>query len=307
MGQRVAAPSPARIGRMFDGTRGMDDSSERTRDPSILPPVVELARPAGAGREELADGLPTAVIALRVMEALSGADGELGVTELARELGMPKARVHRHLTALRDHGYVAQNPRTNRYGIGWRLFLLGQQLVRRFNVVSLAKPVMEELRDRVEQTIVISTFTEDEVVVLDFVPGRSALEMVLRPGTRFTFNSVAQGKIALAFGPPALLERLTAAPLRPSTPHTVIDPDRLRLEVEMVRRRGWADAPEEVFAGVNAIAAPLFQADGTLYGGLAVVGSIHYLPKPPREETVQALLAAAGKVSAIMGYTGQRP
>lgn len=248
----------------------------------------------------------TSVISLRILEVLAERNEECGITGLADALGVPKARVHRHLAALRQQGYVAQNPRSSRYRIGWRLFLLGQRLVKQFDVVSLARPVMEELRDQVGQTIVITTVTDREVVVLDLVRGRSPLEILLNPGTRFHFHSVAQGKVALAFGPPARLEATLAQPLVACTPHTIVDPERLRYEIELVRQRGWAEAPEEVFLGVNALAAPLLYEDGEIFGAIAIVGSIHYLPARAEPVTVAALKLAASRISEMLGYRGSR-
>lgn len=247
-------------------------------------------------------GLPTAIISLRIMEALAASDEELGITNLAQLLDMPKARVHRHLTALKNHGYVTQSPATNRYSIGWRLYLLGQNLVKRFQVVSLSRHIRDELREKVGQTVVITTFTENEVIVLDVVLGTNPVEILLRPGSQFSLNAAAQGKIVLAYGPPALQQQMLASPLPSWTPHTITDPGRLKDEIDKVRRRGWADAPEELYLGVNAIAAPIFLADGGLFGSLAVVGSVHYLPTPPTVDTIEALQEAAAKISSLMGY-----
>ncbi|WP_159661431.1 IclR family transcriptional regulator [Alcanivorax xiamenensis] len=254
-------------------------------------------------RDENERSLPGGVISLRIIEALAGAEQSMGVTQVAKQLGMPKARVHRHLVGLRDHGYVTQTSPGNQYRIGWRLYLLGQQCVRQFDIVSLARPTMEALRDRTGQTVVIATFSEGEVVVLNLLRGHTALEIALRPGTRFNFNAVAQGKIVLAFGPKGLLEELLADPLPANTARTIVDPDRLRSEIDLVRRRGWADAPEELFTGVNALAAPLFQADGSLFGTLALVGSIHYLPLKPLADHVDQLLHASREVSSLLGHS----
>ena len=84
-----------------------------------------------------------------MIEALAAAPAGLGVTRLAEMLGMPKARIHRHLSMLREHGYVGQDPRTNQYRVGWQMFLLGRACTSRFDVMSLAKPVLERLRDQV--------------------------------------------------------------------------------------------------------------------------------------------------------------
>ncbi|SDV46136.1 DNA-binding transcriptional regulator, IclR family [Chitinasiproducens palmae] len=243
----------------------------------------------------------TSLMSLRILEVLAERGEECGITSLAEAIGVPKARVHRHLGALRQRGYVTQNPSTSRYRIGWRLFLLGQRLVKQFDVVGLARPVMEELRDEVGQTIVITTFTDKEVVVLDLVRGRSPLEILLHPGTQFQFHSVAQGKVALAFGAPERLDALLEQALVACTPHTIVDPERLRYEIQLVRQRGWAEAPEEVFLGVNALAAPLFQEDGSLFGAVAVVGSIHYLPARADPATVEAVKNAASRISQMLG------
>jgi DNA-binding IclR family transcriptional regulator len=260
--------------------------------------------PKGTLDSALDDGAAsssTSVVSLRILEILAEAGADLGVTQLAEMLGMPKARVHRHLTALRLENYVTQNARTSRYRVGWRLFLLGQRLVRQFDAVGLARPVMEELRDQVGQTIVISTFSENNVVILDLVRGRSQLEIILAPGTEYQLHTVAQGKIVLAFGDQAKLERLLSAPLVACTPHTIVDRDRLSAEIDIVRKRGWAEAPDELFLGINALAAPIFHSGGELFGSMAIVGSIHYLPALANPATVQALKSAAQKVSVLLG------
>ncbi|MBN3728182.1 IclR family transcriptional regulator [Burkholderia sp. Ac-20379] len=246
----------------------------------------------------------TSVMSLRLLETIASHPHESALTNLAQELGIPKARVHRHLSALKRDGYVTQNPDTSRYRIGWRMFLLGRRALDQFDVVTLARPLMEELRDTVGQTVVITTVSDEGMVVLNIVPGRSKLEIIFHPGTRFDFHTVAQGKIALAFGPPKLLERVLAQPLAAPTAQTIVDRDRLLHEVALVRSRQWAEAPEEAFTGVNALAAPVFQFGNKLFGSLAIVGSVHYLPAQASERTVAALTDTARRLSLLLGADG---
>ncbi|MNM99988.1 Acetate operon repressor [compost metagenome] len=276
------------------------------RQASIEKKDLPTAASGASAQDDTADhGLPTAIVSLKVIEALASAPNGLGVTRLAQLLGMPKARVHRHLSVLREHGYVDQDPDNNQYRVGWQMFLLSRACTSRFDVMSLAKPILEQLRDQVGQTIVISTFSDNEVVVIDLLRGTAPVEISLRPGTRFHHNSVAQGKIALAFGAEKLRRAYLTQSLPACTPRTIVDPDRLSAEIELVRKRGWADAPEELYIGINALAAPLLQANGELFGTLAIVGSIHYLPSTPDPAHVQALLEAAAQISAAMGYSGK--
>ncbi len=203
-------PASAAQATRFMPTSKFKQAFVATSTPRETDDPTAHAKPSGSVDDAAISS--TSVISLRILEVLAERNEECGITNLADAIGVPKARVHRHLTALRQQGYVTQNARTSRYRIGWRLFLLGQRLVKQFDVVSLARPVMEELRDKVGQTVVITTFTENEVVVLDLVRGRSPLEILLNPGTRFLFHSVAQGKIALAFGPPGRLDGILAGP-----------------------------------------------------------------------------------------------
>lgn len=251
---------------------------------------------------EVEGSTPVAIITLRIIAALAKAQRGLGVTEIAQALGMPKARVHRHLAALRDHGYLTQDPRTNQYRVGWQLFLLGGDCVNQFDLNSLARPVMENLRDKVGQTIVLAACDKGCVTVIDVARGLAALEITLRKGTRYPLNTVAQGKVMLAFGPQEWTDDLLATPLARATPRSIVDAERLHSEIELVRRRGWAEAPEELFTGVNALAAPVFRPGGELFGTLAIVGSVHYLPTPPDPTHLAALRAAASQLSINMGY-----
>lgn len=242
----------------------------------------------------------SAIVALRLLEVVASHRPDVGVSEVAALLGIPKARVHRHLTALKRFHYVTQKA-NSRYMIGWRFYCLARQTIKQFGLVELARPLMEELRDRVGQTVTISTFLDDEVIVLDFVPGNSTLEIGLRPGSRFKLNWVAQGKNVLAFGPKEVAERFLGGELPPCTRATITSAEAMRRELEIVRAQGWAEAPEQVFLGINAVAAPIFRSDGRLFGSVALVGAIHYLPSPPAAHVIEALASTAKQVSEVLG------
>jgi DNA-binding IclR family transcriptional regulator len=167
---------------------------------------------------------------------------------------------------------------------------------------------MQDLRDLVGHTVVITTFTGNKVVVLDLVRGRSQLEIFLNPGSEYMLHASAQGKVVLAFGDPAIAKAILERPLEKSTSNTIVDADRLRAELELVRKKGWAEAPEELFMGINALAAPINHSGGQLFGSLALVGSIHFLHAQAKPETVAALVDAAKRISNVFGTpSGHHP
>jgi acetyl-CoA synthetase len=92
----------------------------------------------------------------------------------------------------------------------------------------------------------------------------------LAPRVRETAHALALGKVVLALGRPELVERYAAHPgLRRFTPRTITDPAVLRVELETVRRRGYAVECEELFPDFCCIAAPVRDARGRV---LAVLG-----------------------------------
>lgn len=277
-----------------------DDEPEDPRpEPTANPPGASI--PAQA--DSAPGGRPTpTLLPLLILEKVLERGEPWGVTALAAALDLPKARIHRHLTSLRESGFLSQDSATRAYEPGWRLVLLGQRISRRAELLTLARPVMTRLRDEIGQTIVLSQLTEHGVTVTEVIPGGSPIDVILSPGTQFGYNSVAQGKVALAFGSPDQVRTWSRLAPEQRTPGTIMDPERLRAHVASTRRQGWATAPEETFRGVNAIAAPVFTHGGDLICTLAVIASIHYLPDPPSPDVVDALTNAASALSEELGY-----
>jgi IclR family KDG regulon transcriptional repressor len=116
------------------------------------------------------------------------------------------------------------------------------------------------------------------------------------------FHASAQGKILLAFSPRPLQQRLLARPLERFTPQTITDPNRLEEEIMRTVRLGYAAAPEEAMLGINAVAAPIFDAKDACIGAVALVGSIQFLPAEPDADTVAVLKTTAQEISRRLGH-----
>ena len=242
------------------------------------------------------------LLPLLILESVLDRDGSWGVTELANALNLPKARIHRHVANLRQAGFLSQDSTTRRYEPGWRLVVLGQQIEARAQLVRLARPVMNRLRDSIGRTIVLSQLTDAGVTVTDVVPGGSPIDVVLSPGVRFEYNSSAQGKVGLAFASPKQLRVWSKLIHERRTPDTVVDEDVLWTQIADVKAKGWASAPDETFGGVNALAAPVFNHNGEVVATLAVVSSTYYLPDPPPDDVVEALKQASETLSHELGH-----
>jgi len=246
-------------------------------------------------------GVRSVQLAIDVLEAVAFSDDELGVTQIAERLNMTKGSVHRHLQTLVERGYLAQNSTTSRYAIGPKSRLLARHAPDA-DLVHLAEGPMRQLRDALDQPIVLSEMTPRGALVLHKVAGTSPIEIGVRSGSELTFHASAQGKVMLAFAPRPFRERVLARPLQRFTDKTIVSPRKLEQELEEVLRLGYASAPEEVARGLNAVAAPIFDAKDACIAAIALVGSIQYLPEKPRQADVAQLLEAARQISRKLGH-----
>lgn len=240
--------------------------------------------------------------ALEILEYVARGQTSVGVSEMARAFGTTKSRIHRHLQTLVSAGYLIRNEETERYSISARLMALGQAVSESFELATAARDVARELRDITGHAVAISQPERDGNRILHIVPSRSNIEIHVKPGSLLAFNSSAQGKVSLAFGDEITLARVLSEPLEMRTPYTITDPDRLLQEVEAVRKRKWAVGPNESMIGLNALAAPIFDALGGYVGAIAMTDSVQYIPETPTMDQVRHILAAAAKVSANLGY-----
>ena len=253
----------------------------------------------------MGDGIQAVSLALQILEHLAVQRGFAGVTAIATALGVSKSRVHRHLRTLMEQDYVVQSAESDKYGVGTRLVTLGRAVAENFDLVSVARPVMRELRDRLGHPVVLSQVDPGGARVLATMLGKSPIEISVREGSVLGFHASSQGKVALAWGDEATAKRVFSTKLDMKTPSTITSPGALHAEIARTRERGWAVSPNEALTGVNALAAPLFDGSAILVGAIAIVDSVQFVEAAPSAEQIRQVVGAAERISRALGYGGQ--
>ncbi len=244
-------------------------------------------------------------LAIDVLETVSFADEEMGVTQIAERLNVTKGSVHRHLHTLVERGYLSQNPSTSRYTIGPKSRLLAR-LAPETDLVKLAEGPMRELRDTLGHTVVLSEMTPRGALVLTTLASISPIEIGVRAGSELPFHATAQGKVMLAFAPRPFQTRILSRKFEAFTEKTVTSVDRIERSLSDIVKRGYASAPEESMIGLNALAAPIFDSRDACVASLAIVGSIQFLPERPKQSDIDAVIKASQQVSRKLGHAGPR-
>ncbi len=228
---------------------------------------------------------------------------ERGITELALELGTTKWRIFRHLHSLRDEGYVVQDAKSGKFLVGRRTFSMYRSLMSRFSIANEARSEMAELRKQLAHTVVLTAPVDDSsVVVVDTLEGLQALQLSFKVGATFDLHSSAHGKSALAFGLPHWREKALARELQAFTEYTLTDRTQLTEALEQIRKQGWAAAAEENYRGLSALAAPIFSEGDEFMGSIGIIGSVDLLPHAPNQDDVDAIVAAARRISIKLGW-----
>ena len=104
---------------------------------------------------------------LRLLETLALSEQPRGVTDLAAELKFTKSNVHRLLTTLQLQGYVRQIPPHSAYELTTRIWELGNHVIRRMDLVKVARPAMTKLAAATGETIHLSVLQDTEVLYVD--------------------------------------------------------------------------------------------------------------------------------------------
>lgn len=226
----------------------------------------------------------------------------LGVTEIADELGVSKAAVHRILSTFRNRGFIELDEAVHRYRLGPEILVLGLSYLDRLDLRTVARPLMADLVARTKETVTLSVRIGWTRVYVDQVLPERDIKMMVQLGKPFPLHAGASSKALLAFMPEAEAERyLREHHLDALTARTVTDPKRLALDLESIREKGYAVSFGERDTGAASVAAPVFDHDGVVQGVISVSGPLDRFSTGV-EQSSEALVSTARDISWRLGF-----
>lgn len=246
--------------------------------------------------------LSSVASAIRVLKSFSEDEVEIGISALAKRLGLSKSTVHRLASTLTAEGLLEQNPDSGRYRLGLGLFALGALVRRRMDVSNQALPHLHTLREKTGETVHLATLDQGNIMYLFNLESPQAIRMRSYIGARRPAFCTSEGRALLAFQPLEVIGRVLKEPMLARTPQTSIDPAELRKTLDAVRRNGYAIDDEESEAGMRGIAAPIRDLNGNVIAAVGVAGPSQRLSKKALRGFVPALLESAEAISARLGH-----
>ncbi|HXG25862.1 MAG TPA: IclR family transcriptional regulator [Candidatus Binatia bacterium] len=243
--------------------------------------------------------------AFAILRALG--DGPLGVSEVATAARVPKSTAARILAALAAEGAVEQVPGERRYRLGPDLLAIAQGLSETWDIVAIARPVLEELAAELGEAAGVAIRDGWTVQYVDQVepPDPNPVQVRDWTGTRIPLHAVSSGQVFLAQLAAPVLARYLAEPLEAFTPRTLTDASALLERLRNVRRDGHAWVRDEFSLGLSSVAAPIADARAEVVAAVHVHGPSYRFPAPGEEERIAAAVrTAAAKIGARLRAGG---
>lgn len=235
---------------------------------------------------------------------------DIGPSELARMLGLPRTIVIRILNTLESAHFVERVPGTSRYRIGLGAFEIGALYLANNPLGAAAEECLDELAAKTGHTIYLGVLHADETVLLAVREGNRPVRFLWSVGDRLPVATTALGK--------AMLMQMTREQRdeilgRGHVAGLTEQSIRLRAELERqldhARRQGWTRAEDESYPGVSAVGTAILDETGYPIGGLSL-SFLNYPPDPAAFEQLGPVVCDAARTLsrrvATYGLYGQQ-
>ncbi|MFC3052566.1 IclR family transcriptional regulator [Kordiimonas pumila] len=216
-------------------------------------------------------------VTVQILEVLTEATGAVRVTDLARQLGMTKARVSRHLQTLTHLGLVDRAREGEGYVFGRKLLKFGRAAVYRSNIVEISRPYLTDLCQQTGHTALLATPTRGGAMVVSSVPSQFEPGIMVHPGTVLSLPSSPAARLIYYY-----------ENQKPVPPRVIDNIKKYGVDFEANARGN----------GLGGIAAPIFEPDGLIASTVGIILSSSLLLPEPETSLLEMVKGVAESIQA---------
>jgi IclR family transcriptional regulator, acetate operon repressor len=236
-----------------------------------------------------------------IMRALERAEQPLPLSVIAREVGLGQPTTSRYLASLVGHRYI-EKVAGGRYVLGISVYLLGQRALHRREVRVLARPKLEELHARYNETISLALDVKGEVIVIDCIEALHTLRQGASVGVQNPWHASSLGKAMLAWVDEDKARRILEVHGRAVLTPNTLTPEAVLEQLPGIRQRGFALDDEESTLGGRCVGAAIRDASGAPIGAISVSGPILRLSIDTIDDIGRQISAVAAMISSSLGF-----
>lgn len=239
-------------------------------------------------------GAPSALLdrAMLILGCFDPGHSALTLSEIADLTKLPLSSCHRISTTLVEGGFLSRGS-DRKFRIGTKLWTIAQHAPLSDRLRESALPTLARLYEETGENITLAVLDRGQALYVDRLVGERSVPTISRAGGHLPLHTTGVGKVLLAYQPKKYIDSYLAQPLVKPTAQSITSPEKLRLDLEQVRSRGYAVTRQEMTAGSGSIAVPI------LRGGecVAAVGVIVHLARLDPTRLVATLNKAATSIA----------
>ena len=277
-------------------------------DNHILVNTIWLtARLGSANMFAMANNYSAEVVkkAIKVLRFIVKQREARGVTQIAANLGFHSSTTFGILQALKDEGLIEQDRTTKRYRIGNEFVLLSQEVLVSTRLSSFAKPFMDGLARKVQETVCLGVIEKDRVKVVEVVEADKKYRISTPVGASFPIATPAILKVFLgALGAVEARAFLKEKPLPSYTRNSITNVMEMLGEAEDAAHSGYATDLEEFQEGIRAVLSPVFVGE-ELRAFIWISGLAGSLNDSVLPSLIEHLVRTARQISAALSGKDQ--
>lgn len=230
-------------------------------------------------------------------------ENELGISEIAKCMRLGKSTVFGLVSSLVARGFLEQSKTNKKYRLGIRNFELGRYMQQRMDLRSEATRIVHEILGKFQETVNLAVHDRGEVIYLEAFRVPDVTVLYTLTGRRAPMHCSSVGKSMLAFLSDEYLEQFVfSKQLVALTPKTITDPQAVRDELLLVRKRGYALDDEEIEMGIKCVGAPIFDFSQTVIASVSICAPIHRMTNKQIEAVTPEIVRCARLISQRMGF-----
>ena len=251
--------------------------------------------------ESKTSGSQTLLRGLDVIEAV--VDGPISLADLAQRLDLTRSTAHRLATALVERRYLNFVPRIG-YQFGPKLLELGFLAQQQTDIVQLARPHLEALAAKTEDTVHLGVLDNERALYLDKIPGRRRVEISSRVGDRHPLTSTGLGKALLLDDNEVHWHKLFLEDQASGSPKATweIWLDRMKNYVSVGRSFDLQENEDYI----RCVAAPIRDVSGSVVAAISVSSAAQYMDDARMQSLTGEVMATTAAISADIGYNAEQ-
>ena len=228
---------------------------------------------------------------------------ELSMTEIASQVGLHKSTAHRLLATLENKRFVQRDPNTSLYRLGLRLLRLVHVTLNHDNLLQLAIPYLRRLSEAFEENVHLTVLDDTNVVYVHLIESPRRVKLAAALGQSLPAHATASGKAILAFLPESELISILSKGMHPYTKRTIHSVEEFLKDKQTILDRGYAVSEQEFESDINALAAPILDADSNPVASISIAGPAYRLTMERILEMAPGLLSAVQELSQEVRQT----